>query len=78
MSYFLRRKLRESLHLLGRYPALKRVIVSLIYRFPSLDAKLRTVAHKVVHPEAVLDVDLTHLPEASRRSYDRMRRNPGT
>jgi hypothetical protein len=75
-SYF-RRALRDLLHVLGRYPGLKRVIVNMVYRFPSLDATLRTVAHKVIHPEAVLDVDATHMPEASRRAYERMRRSPG-
>lgn len=75
MSSVLRRALRHLLHFLGRYPALKRMVVDLIYRFPALDATLRTVAHRVVHPEAVLDVDATNLPEASRRAYERMRGN---
>lgn len=76
MSVLLRRGLRDLLHFLGRHPALKRAIVDLVYRFPALDGKLRTAAHRVIHPEAVLDVDASRLPEASRRSYDRMRGNP--
>jgi hypothetical protein len=76
MKSLFRQGLRRILHYLGRYPALKRVAVDLIYRFPLLDATLRTVAHRVVHPEAVLDVDATNLPEASRRAYERMRGRP--
>lgn len=73
MKPVIRRTFRHILHLLGRYPALKRMIVGLIYRFPALDATLRTAAHRVVHPEAVLDVDATSLPDESRRAYERMR-----
>jgi len=76
MSSVFRRAIRNLLHFLERYPALKRVIVNLIYRFPALDATLRTVAHRVAHPEAVLDVDVTSLSEASRRAYERMRAGP--
>jgi len=71
-----RRVLRSFLHFLGRYPALKRLIVDVVYRFPALDATLRTVAHRVIHPEAVLDVDASRLPEASRLAFDRMRAGP--
>lgn len=77
MSAILRRALRRSLHMLGRYPAIKRMIVDLIYRFPVLDTTLRTVAHRVIHPEAILDVDASRLPEASRRAFDRMRGGTG-
>lgn len=73
MSVLLRRGLSGLLHFLGRHPTLKRAIVDLVYRFPALDGKLRTAAHRAVHPEAVLDVDAARLPEASRRAYDRMR-----
>ncbi|APG04451.1 hypothetical protein BJI69_11435 [Luteibacter rhizovicinus DSM 16549] len=73
MSRFFRPALRSLLRFLGRYPALKRFLVNVIYRFPTLDGKLRTVAHRVIHPEAVLDVDARRLPESSRRAYDRMR-----
>jgi hypothetical protein len=73
MKVLIRRNLRVLLHLLARFPGIKRTLVDLVYRFPSLDGKLRTAAHKVIHPEAVLDVDATRLPEASRRAYQRMR-----
>ncbi|MDR6642663.1 hypothetical protein J2X57_001875 [Luteibacter sp. 1214] len=76
MSSIARRILRDLLHFLGRYPALKRLIVDTVYRFPALDTTLRTVAHRVIHPEAVLDVDATRLPDASRRAFDRMREGP--
>lgn len=73
MSALLRRGLSGLLHFLGRHPALKRAIIDVVYRFPLIDGKLRTAAHRVIHPEAVLDVDATRMPEASRRSYERMR-----
>jgi hypothetical protein len=73
MRSVLRHSFRHILHVLGRYPTLKRLIVALIYRFPTLDATLRTAAHRVAHPEAVLDVDAKCLPEESRRAYERMR-----
>jgi hypothetical protein len=76
MSFFFRHALRSLLRFLGRYPALKRSLVNVIYRFPTLDGKLRTVAHRVIHPEAVLDVDAERMPESSRRAYDRMRGSP--
>jgi hypothetical protein len=76
MRSVIRRSFRHILHVLGRYPAFKRMIVSLIYRFPALDATLRTAAHRVIHPEAVLDVDATSLPDESRRAYERMRGSP--
>lgn len=76
MSVLLKHALRGLLHFLGRRPALKRTIVDLVYRFPALDGKLRTAAHRVIHPGAVLDVDASRLPEASRRAYDRMRGGP--
>jgi hypothetical protein len=76
MSIFFRRALRTLLRSLARYPALKRLIVDVIYRFPSLDGKLRTAAHRIIHPEAVLDVDARRMPESSRRVYNRMRRPP--
>jgi hypothetical protein len=73
MKSALRGTLRRLLHFLGKYPSLKRAIVNVIYRFPALDSTLRNVAHRVVHPDAVLDVDLTCLPHESRRTYERMR-----
>lgn len=76
MNTFFRRALRTLLRFLARYPTLKRLIVDVIYRFPSLDGKLRTAAHRIIHPEAVLDVDVRRMPESSRRAYNRMRRGP--
>ncbi|HVI53983.1 MAG TPA: hypothetical protein VM621_02890 [Luteibacter sp.] len=76
MNALFRRGLRNLLHFLGRHPALKRAIVDLVYRFPALDGKLRTAAHRAIHPEAALDVDASRLPDASRRAYDRMRGDP--
>jgi hypothetical protein len=73
MRSLLHRSLRAALRQLARYPALKRLLVNTVYRFPTLDGKLRTAAHRVIHPEAVLDVDASCLPEASRRAYERMR-----
>lgn len=74
MMFTAQRALRHLLHFLGRHPALKRLIVDVIYRLPVLDAKLRTAATKAIHPDALLDIDATRMPEASRRAYDRMRR----
>jgi hypothetical protein len=76
MKSILRHALHRLLHLLGNYPAIKRMIVNVVYRFPALDSTLRTVAHRAAHPDAVLDVDVTCLPEGSRRVYERMRRGP--
>jgi hypothetical protein len=76
MSNVLRQGLRALLRLLARYPTLKRALVNVIYRFPALDGKLRTVAHQVIHPDAVLDVDANRMPESSRRVYERLRRGP--
>jgi hypothetical protein len=73
MTRSLRLGLRTLLHILARYPALKRVFVDMVYRFPALDGKLRTAINRVIHPEAVLDVDATRMPETSRRAYERMR-----
>jgi hypothetical protein len=73
MSVLVRRGLRLILHFLGRHPTLKRAIVDIVYRFPTLDGKLRTAAHRAIHPEAVLDVDATRMPDVSRRAYERMR-----
>ncbi|MDF4002838.1 hypothetical protein P3W33_05395 [Luteibacter sp. PPL552] len=73
MIALFRRGLRGLLRSLSRYPALKRMIVDAVYRFPALDATLRTVAHRINHPDAVLDVDARRMPESSRRAYDRMR-----
>jgi hypothetical protein len=69
------RALRHLLHFLGRRPALKRMIVDIVYRLPALDTILRSAANRATHPEAVLDVDARRLPEASRRAYERMRGN---
>jgi hypothetical protein len=73
MSFLFRLVLKHLLAILARYPALKRFIVDLIYRFPALDAGLRTAAHRAVHPEAILDVDAAHMPDGSRRAFRRMR-----
>lgn len=73
MNSVFRPWLRRMLGLLTRYPALKRFVVNLIYRFPALDAGLRTVAHRAIHADAVLDVDASQIPETSRLAYDRMR-----
>jgi hypothetical protein len=68
-----RQVLRGLLGRLERYPALRRFLVDVAYRFPALDARLRTAAHRVIHIEAALDVDADRLPDSSRRSYERMR-----
>ncbi|MFC4525309.1 hypothetical protein ISN76_03575 [Dyella halodurans] len=73
MSSLFRPWLKKLLGLLARYPALKRFVVNVVYRFPALDAGLRTVAHRTIHPEAALDVDATRMPETSRRAFDRIR-----
>ncbi|TCV95741.1 hypothetical protein EC912_10285 [Luteibacter rhizovicinus] len=73
MRSFFRRAPYGLLRFIGRYPALKRLIVDAVYRFPALDATLRTVANRATHPEAALDVDAARMPDASRRAYERMR-----
>jgi hypothetical protein len=57
----------------SRFPVLKRLIVDTIYRFPALDARLRSTLHRALHPDAVLDVDCKQLSEASRDVFVRLR-----
>lgn len=73
MKQLMRRALRHILQFLTRYPSVKRVVVDLVYRIPAIDSAMRTVAHRIAHPEAVLDVDASRMPDASRRAFDRMR-----
>jgi hypothetical protein len=71
---FFRSGLRQLLRLLARYPRVKRAIVDVVYRLPSVDRHLRDMAHKVTHPEARLDVDPARMPSGSQRSLDRIRK----
>lgn len=73
MTRLPRSLLRALLAVFSRHPRLKRRLVDLVYRMPWIDARLRTLAHRAVHPEAVLDLDVTRMPEGSRRSLARIR-----
>lgn len=73
MSHTVRRFLLALLRSLEKYPTVKQLAVNLVYRFPQLDSKLRTAAHKVIHPEAVLDVTADRMPTGSRRAFERIR-----
>lgn len=61
------------LRVVSRLPALKRLMVNLIYRFPALDAGLRSTVHRMNHPDAELDVDAKRLPDSARLIFDRLR-----
>jgi hypothetical protein len=73
MTHLPRTVLRMILNAVARHPRLKRYLVDAIYRVPWFDMRLRDLAHRVVHPEAVLDVDEDRMPEGSRRSLQRIR-----
>jgi len=57
----------------SRFPFLKRLMVDAVYRFPALDARLRSTLHRAEHPDAALDVDCKQLPEGSRYVLARLR-----
>lgn len=57
----------------SRFPMLKRWMVDAVYRFPALDARLRSTLHRAQHPDAALDVDCKQLPDVSRRVLARLR-----
>lgn len=69
----MKRLLTTVLRTVSRFPALKRLAVNIIYLFPLLDARLRSIAHRTDHPEAKLDVDAKRLPDSARLILDRMR-----
>ncbi len=73
MKALLRHWLNYVMRWFSRYPLAKRLVVDMVYRFPALDARLRTLAHRAAHPDAVLDVDATNMPDATRRAFERMR-----
>jgi hypothetical protein len=57
----------------SRFPAIKRFMVNITYRFPALDARLRSTVHRMNHPEAELDVNAKRLPDSARLIFDRLR-----
>lgn len=61
------------LRFISRHPRLKRLLVDAIYRLPALDALLRSATRRTTHLQARIDVDAQHLPEGSRRSFNRIR-----
>lgn len=65
--------LAGAVHWLSRFPVLKRLAVDAVYRFPALDARLRSTLHRAQHPDAELDVDCKQLSEASRYVLARLR-----
>jgi len=73
MSQLARATLRRLLAGIARYPRIKRVLVDLVYRLPWFDGRLRDLAHRVTHPEALLDVDPGRLPEGSRQCLARIK-----
>ena len=58
---------------LAEHPQFRRRIVNLIYRFPSLDRRLRMLLQQSAHRPAALSVDAAHLGEAGRTARDRIR-----
>lgn len=65
--------LARAVHWVSRFPVFKRLLVDAIYRFPALDARLRSTLHRAQHPDAILDVDSKQLSEASRYVLARLR-----
>lgn len=57
----------------SHFPVFKRLVVDTIYRFPTLDAWLRSTLRRAQHPDAALDVDCKQLSEASGYVLARLR-----
>lgn len=73
MSAVARKVIRTILARLSSHPKFKRRLVDLIYRIPWMDSRLRNLAHRAAHPEAVLDVHPDQMPEESQRCMARIR-----
>ncbi len=58
---------------LGRFPAIKRLIVRTLSRIPAMDLRLREAVHNAQNPRYEIQVDADHLPEDAAILFQRLR-----